>query len=89
MSDFVFVLKCMAFTLILGFLMQIKILGVSVEARAESLLRNSEINNYLQDASVGGARLIQEGYYSTKNFVIDSTRSFRSSESYENKASKQ
>ncbi len=87
MSDFVFVLKCMAFTLILGFLMQIKISGMSLEARTESLLRNSEINNYLQDASVGGARLIQEGYLIAKNFVQDSTRSFRSSESNKNKAS--
>ncbi len=87
MSDFVFVLKCLVFTLILGFLMQIKISGMSIEARAESLLRNSEINNYLQDASAGGARLVQEGYVATKNFVMDSTRSFRSSESNENKAS--
>ncbi len=87
MSDFMFVLKCLVCTLILGFLMQIKISGMSLEARAESLLRDTQLNGYLQDASAGGARLVQEGYYTAKNFVMDSTRSFRSSETHNNKAS--
>jgi hypothetical protein len=88
MSDFIFAVKCLIYTLLLTFLMQIKISGISIEARTEHYLRDSKLTVYLQDVSMGGARMLQDGYYMTKNFVLDSTRSFRSSESQENKASR-
>lgn len=89
MSEFTFVVKCFAYTLAISFLMQIKVAGVSLEAHTEHLLKNSRLTTYLQDASAGGARLLQEGYYSTKNFVTGSVHSLRSSDRLqESRASK-
>ena len=89
MSEFMFAVKCFAYTLLIAFLMQIKVAGISLEARTEHILKNSQLTTYLQDASSGGARLLQEGYYTTKNFVMDSTQSLRSSSrSNESKASR-
>jgi hypothetical protein len=90
MSDFMFVMKCFLYTLLISFLMQIKVSGITLEARAEQFLKNSQVTVYLQDASSGGARLLQEGYRSTKNFVMDQAGSFRSSaKSNEIKATRQ
>lgn len=68
--------------------MQTKISGISIEAHAEYYLKKSGISAYLQDASAGGVQLLHDGYAVSKSFVLDSTRSFRSSESQESKASR-
>ena len=84
MSEFSFALKCLGYTLLIAFLMQIKVSGISIEARAEHILRDSQVTEYLQQASDGGARLLQKGYYTSKDFIsgivhTDSSRSVRSS----------
>jgi hypothetical protein len=90
MSDFIFVVKCFIYTLVIAFLMQIKVSGISIEARAEHYLKGSQLTEYLQDASRGGARLLQDGYSRAKDFVSDSTRAFREqrTESQESRASR-
>ena len=89
MSEFMFVVKCFAYTLLIAFLMQIKVAGISLEARTEHVLKNSQLTTYLQDASSGGARLLQEGYYTSKNFVMDLAGSSRPAyRTQENRASK-
>lgn len=79
MSELKFALKCFVFTLLITFLMQIKIAGYSIETRAEYYLKRSQLTDYLQIAADGGARILQEGYYITKNFVLDLTGSSRRS----------
>lgn len=89
MSELIFVIKCFIYTILITLLMQVKISGVSVEARLNRLLTDSRVTAYLQDASDGGTRLFLDGYYTAKNFVLDSTRSLRSSaESQDNRASR-
>ncbi len=89
MNDFIFVVKCFAYTVLIAFLMQIKVSGISIEGRVEQFLKSSQVTAYLQDAAAGGASLVQDGYHHTKSFVMDSTKSFRSSnESHERRASR-
>lgn len=89
MSDFIFVVRCFIFTLLIVIMMQFKVSGISIESRVDRFLRNSEITAYLQDVSAGGIQLAQDGYYFAKNLFLDSTRSLRSKiESQESKASR-
>lgn len=89
MNDFMFVVRCFAYTILIAFLMQIKVSGISIEGRVEHFLKRSQVTAYLQDAAAGGSNLLQDGYHQAKNFVMDSTRSFRSSgESHERRASR-
>lgn len=85
MSDAIFVIKCFIVAVGLAFAMQMKISGVSIESRMDSFIHKSSAAAHLQDAAAGGARLIQESYSSVKNFVLDSTKSFRQSESKGNR----
>lgn len=88
MSELFFALKCLVFTFLIMLLLQTKISGVTLETRAEQFIKRSGISSYLQDASAGGASLAQDAYYTTKKFVLDSTRSFRSSETQDSRASR-
>ncbi len=82
MSDFIFVVKCFAYTLLISFFMQIKVSNVSLEARVQHFLKSSAAVEYLQQASAGGARALHEGYGYARNLIINTTKSIRfSSES--------
>jgi hypothetical protein len=78
MDELKFALRCFGFTLLIAFLMQIRVSGVSLEARTEEVLKRSQLTEYLQKASEGGAKLLTEGYFASKNFIADSTRSLSS-----------
>lgn len=80
MSDAIFVIKCFVVAVGLAFMMQMKISGITIESRMDSYIRKSSVVAHLQDAAAGGARIAQESYFSIKNFVLDSTRSFRQDE---------
>lgn len=76
-SEAGFVLKCLVFTILLAFLLQLKIYGVSMETRADHFLRSSGVVSYMQDAADGGIAIARDGFYATKNFLLDSTASLR------------
>lgn len=88
MSEALFVLKCLAVTIVLAFLMQMKISGNTVEAKLDRLIHNSGATAYLQDAAAGGMALARDGYYATKNFIVDSTSSIGKGESQYNRSSR-
>lgn len=85
MSDAIFVIKCFVLAVGLAFVMQMKISGVTIESKMDSFIRTSKVASHLQDAAAGGAMILQETYYTTKNFVLDSTKSFRQGESKGNR----
>jgi hypothetical protein len=54
--------------------MQIKVSGLTIETRAENVLKNSRLTLYLQEASSGGTRLILQGYHEAKNLIVSTAR---------------
>lgn len=60
MTDFLFILKNFAMTLLLVYLMQFKVGGVSLEARFDQWLRRSEISQQSRIAAAGAALFIEE-----------------------------
>lgn len=74
MAEVMLAVRLFAATLVIAFLMQIKVSGVSIESHLDVFMRTSIVTSYLQDAAQGGSQLIQRSYQASKKFVLDSTR---------------
>lgn len=77
MSELFFVLKCLVWTAILTVALQIKVGGMSLEARAENWLERSEASIYVQSVAAGGALAISNFAHSVKNGVSGSVDSYK------------
>ncbi len=59
MEELRFVVKCLMFTMLMVVLMQVKMGGATIEARAFSWLRTSSVSQYIQAAAAGGAMALR------------------------------
>ncbi|HRO67385.1 MAG TPA: hypothetical protein PL182_07465 [Pseudobdellovibrionaceae bacterium] len=68
MTEFLFVLKCLAVTALFTMAMQLQMNGVPVERKIESMLEASPAVAWVQSAAAGGALMIQRsaGYVNSK-----------------------
>lgn len=68
MTEFLFVLKCLAVTAVLTMAMQLQMSGVPLENKIEESLENSPVVAWVQSAAAGGALMIKKSsdYATTK-----------------------
>jgi len=59
MTEFIFVLKCLAVTAALTMAMQLQMSGVPLETKIEQSLEGSPVIAWVQSAAAGGALMIQ------------------------------
>lgn len=59
MEELRFVVKCLMFTMLMVVLMQVKMGGATIEARAFNWLRTSSVSQYIQAAAAGGAMALR------------------------------
>ena len=59
MDEFKFVLRCLAFSIFLLVLTQVKTNDVSLEARIQGALINSQVSDFVNKVSQGGVKLIK------------------------------
>lgn len=59
MDEFKFVLKCFLFACLLLTLSQLKMNGLTVEARIQNGLLNTTVANFLNQTAAGGVKLIK------------------------------
>lgn len=67
MSDVLFILKNFAMTLVLVYLMQMKVGGLSLEDRFDQWIKKSEISRQSRVAATGAALFIEESASQVKN----------------------
>jgi hypothetical protein len=88
MSDFLFVVKCFIFTIMITLILQISYQGVTLETRVDSYLKKSTIAHHLQDAAAGGASLALKLYAQSAKFIQESVVTFKSTDSQKSQAAK-
>ena len=71
MDELRFVVKCLVFAALLMVFSQVKVDGLTYEARAESFLIRSETAFFMQEAAAGGAKAIKKAIVSAKAFIND------------------
>lgn len=59
MEEFKFVLKTLAFTMLLIVLSQVKVGGSSIESHSFRWLQKSTVSQYIQSAAAGGAMALR------------------------------
>lgn len=79
MSEFFFVLKCMLFTVLLVFVMQIKIGGTSLEDYSQWWLKKSSVSIYLQSVAAGGVLAVRNLTKTVKDSVSGTYDSYHQS----------
>jgi hypothetical protein len=77
MNELFFVLKCMAITIALTVLMQVRVGNSSLEQESQWFLQKSTVSIYIQSVAAGGALAIKNLYMSTKNGIMGTADSFR------------
>lgn len=71
MDELRFVIKCLVFASLLMIFSQVKVDGLTYEARAESFLTRSEVAFFMQEAAAGGTKAIKKALGGTKAFLND------------------
>ena len=69
MDELRFVLKSLVFASLLMVFSQVKVDGLTYEAKIESFLTRSEVAFFMQEAAAGGAKAIGEALGKAKAFI--------------------
>lgn len=77
MSEFLFVLKSLVFTVVLVVMMQLKVAGVSVEDRAFQWMRKSPTSLYVQSVAAGGVAAIRNFSESIREGIAGTIESYK------------
>lgn len=64
MTELMFTLKTLFFSIVLVTLMQIRVAGTTIEARAEDWLETSKVAHFVQGAAAGGVIAVRDLYRS-------------------------
>jgi len=71
MSEFIFVLKTFLMALLVVYVMQFKIGGISLESRFDHWVRRSEISSQSRQAAAGAALMIEKNVSIVKEKIQD------------------
>lgn len=77
MEELKFVIKCLIFTMFLVVLMQVKVGGVSIEARSFAWLQKSSTSQYIQSAAAGGAMALRNLGHTLKQGISSTMDGFQ------------
>ncbi|RYZ91851.1 MAG: hypothetical protein EOP06_05985 [Proteobacteria bacterium] len=77
MSELLYVLKCLAITLLLTVFMQVRIGNTSMEAQSQWFLQKSAPAIYVQAVAAGGALALKDFFTSVKSGVSGKISQFR------------
>lgn len=77
MTELMFVIKSLIFTVAITVLMQVKVGRSSLEQQSQWFLQKSEASLYVQSVAAGGALALKNLFYSVKSGVMGTADSFR------------
>lgn len=87
MDEFKYVMKCFLFAGLVMTFSQAESEGVTWESKAEIFLTESKAAHFMQDAAMGGAKVLKEAFIYTKNFISEKMSSSATSKSFRNEDS--
>ena len=71
MDEFKFVVKCFLFACLLMNLSQVQTNGITIESKVEVFLTESKAGQFIQEAAVGGVKVLNEAFAFTKAFIAE------------------
>lgn len=77
MEELKFVLKTLAFTMVLIVLAQVKVGGATIESYTFRFLQKSTVSQYIQSAAAGGAMALKNLTVHVKDGVVSTVDGFQ------------